>query len=73
MTLESEQASLQIPEYSINLAYVDDMTQIEDPVAISFIIELIKTYTVIEMNYESTGYVPFDWDSLFSVTENSDG
>ena len=56
-----------------NLAYVDNLGVIEDPVAIALIVELIKTYTVIEYDYESTGYTPLDWDTLFSITENSAG
>ena len=73
LTLESEQASLQIPQLDLNLAYVDYLGEIGDPAAIALIVELIKIYTVIEYDYESTGYTPLDWDTLFSITDNSDG
>ena len=37
-------------------------------VLLALIVELIKIYTVIEYDYESTGYTPLDWDTLFSIT-----
>ena len=57
----------------MNLAYLDDLNEITDPDAISLIIMLIKTYTIIEYDYESTGYNKLDWDTLIDVTQTSEG